>query len=108
MNLNGLAEEIHQWARAQGFYNREFNFGEHLMLIVSEAAEALEDYRNGFEPDEVRWSGAKPIGIPTELADILIRVLDTMEYLGIDIDWIVRQKIDYNKTRSYMNGGKLI
>lgn len=106
--LNNLGKQINDWAKAQGFYDRPYNLIEHLMLIVSEAAEVLEEIRNGHPLDEVYWNGDKPEGVPVELADILIRTLDSMAHLGIDVDWVVTQKIEYNKTRAKMNGGKLL
>ncbi len=106
--LNELGKEVHDWAIEQGFYDKERNFGETMMLITTEVAEAFEEYRDGRAYDLNRWENGKVEGIPSELADVIIRVLDTMTYYGIDIDTIVRAKIDYNKTRPHMNGGKVI
>ena len=50
----------------------------------------------------------KPEGIPTELADVIIRVLDIAAEFGIDLDTAMRLKMDYNKTRGYKHGGKLL
>lgn len=44
--------------------------------------------------------------IPTELADVIIRVLDYCGYAGIDIDAAISQKHEYNKSRPYRHGGK--
>lgn len=105
MTLNELAKEINDWAVGQGFYEHERNFGELLMLICSEAAEALEEHRDGRPFDEIYYkTNNKPEGIPVELADILIRVLETMYHYNIDIDKVVREKVDYNKTRPFKNG----
>lgn len=106
MTLNDLGKEIHDWAVDQGFYERPYNFVEHLMLMVSEASEALEEVRAGHALDEIYFKNGKPEGVPTELADIIIRVLDSMHHLGINIDEVVRMKIEHNKTRARMNGGK--
>lgn len=46
----------------------------------------------------------KPEGVPSELADILIRVLDACGAYGIDIDGVVREKIRYNATREILHG----
>lgn len=46
----------------------------------------------------------KPIGLPSELADVLIRVLDLMNYLEIDIDYNVEVKMAFNATRPYKHG----
>lgn len=85
--------------------------GNALMLIVGEASEGHEEIRSGREPDdtyfEVTASGSlKPLGFPSELADIFIRVLDTAAELGIDLPSIVAIKMAYNSGRATMHGGK--
>lgn len=47
---------------------------------------------------------AKPEGVAVELADCLIRILDTMQSLGVDVDEVVRTKMNYNGTRAHMHG----
>lgn len=49
----------------------------------------------------------KPEGIPSELADIIIRVLDICGHLDIDIANALADKMAYNETRPYRHGGKL-
>ncbi|GHU66537.1 hypothetical protein FACS1894184_04760 [Clostridia bacterium] len=49
----------------------------------------------------------KPEGVAVELADAIIRILDYCAYVGIDIDSVVREKMEYNKSRPYRHGGKL-
>lgn len=79
-----------------------------LMLIVSEAAEALEDVRNGhFAPSADPKSG-KPEGLPSELADIVIRTLDLADMLGIDLTKALEEKHSYNLGRAHRHGGKLL
>lgn len=41
-----------------------------------------------------------------ELADIIIRVLDSAHWLGIDIGLAVKIKSKYNQTRSHRHGNK--
>lgn len=53
-----------------------------------------------------RIRGGKPEGIPIELADVIIRILDYCGYAGIDIEAAIRQKHEYNKSRPYRHGGK--
>ena len=57
------------------------------------------------DPD-VTWTGvpAKPEGAAVELADCLIRILDTMAHLGVDIDGVVARKMDYNAAREHKHG----
>jgi NTP pyrophosphatase (non-canonical NTP hydrolase) len=42
MTLNELRDKVLDYAEKQGFHEEPFNFGESLMLIVSELSEALE------------------------------------------------------------------
>jgi NTP pyrophosphatase (non-canonical NTP hydrolase) len=49
----------------------------------------------------------KPEGIPSELADVIIRVLDMCGALGIDIAAALADKMAFNETRPYRHGGKL-
>ena len=80
------------------------------MLIVSEVSEAAEEYRNGRAYTETWYSEAKPDkpeGIPSEMADVVIRVLDACEYYGIDLEQAIKEKMAYNRTRPHRHGGKL-
>jgi NTP pyrophosphatase (non-canonical NTP hydrolase) len=120
MHIWEMARLAHDNAQLHGFWDGDMvnetnivrlsgpRFSECLMLIVSEAAEALEDYRqNGLEGEwlRVREDG-KPEGIASELADIIIRVGDLSQALGIDIDQVVADKMKYNATRPFRHGGK--
>lgn len=107
VGINEVAKEIHENAVAHGWWDEERGFPEVLMLCVSELAEALEEYRNGRSFTETYvGEGGKPEGIPTELADVMIRLLDFCGYAGIDIDMAIHDKHEYNKTRPYRHGGK--
>lgn len=48
----------------------------------------------------------KPEGIPSELADIIIRVLDICAHHGIDIEQAIEDKMAFNAHRPYRHGGK--
>ena len=75
------------------------------MLIVSELAEAVEELRDGFAPDETYYSdGGKPEGFAVELADAVIRSYDLAEMLGLDLDARISEKLEFNKTRGYKHG----
>lgn len=80
------------------------SFGERIALIHSELSEALECYRND-EPSYYLKDG-KPEGIAAELADAVIRILDTCEASDIDLNTAIEDKMAYNKTRPFKHGGK--
>jgi len=44
--------------------------------------------------------------LPSELADIVIRVYDLAGALGIDLDAAIEVKHQYNVGRPYRHGGK--
>jgi len=48
----------------------------------------------------------KPEGVGSEAADVLIRLLDTCERYGIDLDHEFERKIAFNATRGHRHGGK--
>jgi NTP pyrophosphatase (non-canonical NTP hydrolase) len=104
-HLNALAQQIHDTADAHGFWPDEGrNFGEMLMLATSELAEALEEHRDGKPPVYHDTATGKPEGTAVELADCVIRCLDTLHSLGVDIDAVVAEKMAYNASRPYKHG----
>ena len=122
MNLNQLRDEIHQNAIDHGWWDEERSFGDIIALCHAELSEALEEYRWHREPDETYFNyktvkrninghktecaEKKPEGIPIELADTIIRILDYCGHAGIDIEEAIKIKHEYNRTRPYKHGGK--
>lgn len=103
--LQTLQVRAFNTAQEHGF--TEATFGEQIALIHSEVSEALEAYREGFEPGiEGHEADGKPVGVPSELADAVIRILDTCERNGINLERAIEEKMAYNDTRSFRHGGK--
>lgn len=107
--LNESARIVHEMAVSKGFWDGDNNPSEKLLLIVSEAVEAMEEIRNGHHVNEMYYDDSnpqnpKPEGVPAELADIIIRTLDVCAGWGIDIDKAVWEKVRYNSAREMMHG----
>lgn len=103
--LNILADAIYSWTQSKGFYtgepNEEVNLGEKIALIHSELSEALEALRHGNPPDE---HCPEFSSFEIELANALIRVLDTSAQQGLDIGGAVLAKMRFNETRPHKHG----
>lgn len=108
LTIGQIMQRAHETAKAKGFGGQENRIPEALALIHSEVSEALEDWRNGNMAMEYEnhTHSQKPVGFPSEMADILIRVCHLSAALGIDLEQAVQEKLDYNETRPQRHGGK--
>lgn len=114
MNIEDTAKECYRTAVSKGFWETFDGTPEHiaskLALIHSEVSEALESLREHYPPKTSADTNerGKPIGFASELADIVIRVFDLSEGLGINIADEIKAKMAYNQSREKMHGGKAI
>lgn len=112
--IGTLCRLVHETAKEKGFWDhtqkvlqdpvtgdKEFVvenvsiIPEKLMLITSEVAEALEDFRHD-----------KMDHIGEELADVVIRVFDLAQYLEVDLGFEIFEKMSANRLRPHMHGKK--
>lgn len=132
MNLTEFAKEVHQNAVEHGWWENPPTTAEIIALCHSELSEALEEYREEMPLvyniclktglpcieeecsffDEFSFKckkqmqSQKPEGVISEMADCILRIFDYCGKEGIDIERILLEKNEYNKSRPYRHGGK--
>ena len=123
MKISEAARKIHKTSVDKGWWEykpqsnaTDFSNGHiamKLLLASGELSEAFEEIRAGRKPDEIYYKDSKetgtkkPEGVPIEIADCIIRLLDLCEYWHIDIERALAVKMTYNEERPYRHGGKL-
>lgn len=129
-SLKEMQDEVFTNNVAKGWHDQPRTFGDEIALIHSEVSEALEAWRDygqvdliryespggGFaivqrgDVNDVAWSNAgmvgKPLSVGSEFADVLIRLLDSCERYGINLEFEFDRKMAYNRTRPARHGGK--
>ncbi len=75
------------------------------MLMVTELSEGVESLRHGDPPDD---KVPEFSGYTVELADTMIRILDTAARFKLPVIDAVVAKMEVNRNRPYMHGGKAI
>lgn len=114
MSLNELRDAVHALAKEKGWYSfegetRDQYIARCVASYHGEVSELWEAHRN--HTWDAPCDKAAKMEVPLtcaqeEMADIIIRVLDTCGFLGIDIAEAVNAKHAYNATREFRHGGK--
>lgn len=118
--LNTLAQGVYDNAASHGWHDQKEdrsdveNYAIWLININGEAAELWESARLGTltqpcdKADKMEAVFGQSLTCEEEeLADIIIRAIDTAAARGLDIGRAVLLKHAYNKTRAHKHGGKL-
>ena len=106
LGLRRLTEEALRIATEHGF--KDATPAEDIALMHSELSEALECLREGALPHEaLQGVNGKPEGVPSEMADVVIRVLHFCGKHGIDLDAAVADKMAFNEGRPFKHGKRL-
>lgn len=125
-----IQKAVHELAKEKGWHTVETSLVERIALVHCELSEAVECIRNDepgiwqkgkitspilsedivkIFPISDKWSHhVKPEGVLVELADAVIRVMDICESQGWDLEQAIKLKHEFNKTRPYRHGGKVL
>jgi NTP pyrophosphatase (non-canonical NTP hydrolase) len=101
--FDNLAINLHEVAKEKGFWPEDIDdifVAKQCMMIVSEVTEVMEAVRKDKGEEE----------ITKEFADIIIRTLDLYAgmvdagYTKLSLDQMLREKVEFNKTRPEKHG----
>ena len=113
LRANAASEHEYDTAMLRNYYMVKVG------LIMSEGAEALEELRSGRPVDQNYYTHNgvetdfstrgnnelnKPEGVPSEIADIVIRCFDFADEAGFSLIEVILEKLAYNDTRSRLHG----
>jgi NTP pyrophosphatase (non-canonical NTP hydrolase) len=115
LTINDLCKHAHEAAMTKGWYDKERELPELLMLTVSELSECLEADRENHWTNVIireladnfnlgRFKEYVNHSVEDELADTFIRLSDICGFYGIDIESHIRAKMAYNETRPNKHG----
>ena len=98
---NRLAEMAHQNMVRHGFWEEDRTIGDLTALLHSECTEFLEAYRDGNPASDKipHFTSAEE-----ELADIVLRVMDTAAARNLDVGNAIMAKHGYNLKRPPKHG----
>jgi len=125
MHINEAIAEAHNTAVTKGFWDKEWNLGEKLMLVTSELGEALEADRtdkyankekfNQFLHNTETFTEEGYVAafkenlkdsFEDEMADAIIRLFDLAGKMNVDLEYHIRHKMNFNATRNKLHGKK--
>lgn len=107
LKIFDFVKEVGENAEAHGFHEVTHSPLEYLAQIHSEVSEIVEELRDGHAPTDTYYrEDGKPEGVPSELADVVLRCFDFAYVYGIDLEAALIEKHEFDKTRPYLHGRK--
>lgn len=119
MTLGELITYCGMSAKERGWHDRPVPISETLENSHSELSEAWQEVRKGKAIHEIYYSDhhdnhadgnrplMKPEGVPVEIADAIIWLLDFAWRENVNIEKAMIEKLAYNNTRPYRHGNKV-
>lgn len=126
MTVNEFAQDVHKNAVAHGWYDAPITFPEVAVMIHAEISEAVEEWRSGnpviygtcaLSPENCKFSkicdnvghpsgadtegNCKPEGVAVELCDAVMRIMDFLAFMGVDIEAVLTT---IRKAGRYLHG----
>lgn len=99
-HLDEFRQAIREINEANGWHEESRPFEADIALLHSEVSEMFEWWRKGFEVDSPE--------IAEEMADVFIRLVDTADRAGVELDQAIILKMEKNKAREHRHGGKRV
>lgn len=94
MKISQCVEQSYQNSVSKGFYERPTKPTERFQLMLSEVAEATEEYRS--HKEDFYLVDGKPEGQAVEFVDVLIRIFDYSGFKGINLSKYIEQRFFTN------------
>lgn len=119
--INSIAQDVFDTAKSKGWHENSpvkrdgtpdpDRIAAMIAMVHSELSEAIEELRTAATFDALTFvhfeqPSGKPVGFAVEMADAVIRIMDTCKQLGVDLGEAMEIKMDYNKKRPHRHGGK--
>ena len=116
-DLNELADAVHALARSKGWHDDNEGVDAFIERTCNNMHDEVSELHTAWRDNQLFKScdkagkmadcGLPPLNcLEEELADIIIRALDSARKLNVDILRAIQIKHDFNKTRSMRHGGK--
>lgn len=80
-----------------GWRDENMTFGDYVALLHSEVSEILEAFRD--YGTTRTYHNNKPVDVGSEMADVLIRLIDFADICGVNLVDEFYRKMEYNRTR---------